>query len=955
MVLKFKGGAAWLLLAGATVVTACAAPAGGGGGGGGGEDMGSESANDAALVDSGSSSGGSSGTGGTGGTGGPGGEGGTGGTPVVTPDAAVATPDAAVATPDAAVETPDAAACTPAPESCNGADDDCDGETDEEFGLGSACDVGVGACQAAGTVVCGANGDSTCDAMPGVPGEETCNGADDNCDGQTDEGFGVGEPCFAGVGACEAPGLTICGVEGTECDAQPFPATEEVCNGLDDDCDGEIDNGLECGFICMGDFDCGGGLVCVEGQCVPPPDPCLGVICPEGQVCADGNCGDGFPLGALNAYGHHGGCDSWNACNDARTCADAACAHFGYGAATRFLEGVCDPALGLDCNLFSALPGPLDDAWTNEGGNCNIPVAYDVHCGPPADGTVRLADGDAVSGRVEVYHNGQWGTVCDDGWDGNSPVGLAGADVICRQLGFTGALEADYEGGVEGAGVIWLDDVACTGMEASLVDCPRAAFGVHNCAHVEDIHVRCLLPGQCRDDAQCGVGNHCDPVEHVCVEGPPPVVETTLLVCGGSAFDLSSLFVPGDGLVRGDGCAPTPTTRVLVITRGGVGQFNPAEVQAFVQRGGVVVTEHSAANDAYNAVFDTGVADGNFTGNCQDNINPAVRFNEGDAFWGDNGGLPLQDPATSGCGMDMAAFPEMVRLGGWDANTVSLGYADSGAGRLWLVEADWQDGQMEFDASSRGLLYYMLTHGQSQRGMIGSFRVTDGPLWSTPGQVSYSCVEACAMLFGGTAADYGCSNVEGVLNHRAFADGWGDEQFCVGEGVADDFKAPVDGPYACGQPGCSYSAFVNDHNCVGVNYCWRGAAEANADCANNPLWMPVSCQIASWEWSSDNVNAQTEASAEAIHALYTGCTHSGDGNEDGLCSLSGQGYVSVDKWHIQGCGASWWHIGGQFTGQCGGHDGDVVRRLVTSANGCYDYRPLPPPGPGVEPLPPVLQ
>ena len=85
------------------------------------------------------------------------------------PDGAVVTPDAAVATPDAAVSTPDAAACTPAPESCNGADDDCDGEIDEDFGLGDACDVGVGACQVAGTVVCGPNGDSTCDAVPGVP------------------------------------------------------------------------------------------------------------------------------------------------------------------------------------------------------------------------------------------------------------------------------------------------------------------------------------------------------------------------------------------------------------------------------------------------------------------------------------------------------------------------------------------------------------------------------------------------------------------------------------------------------------------------------------------------------------------------------------------------------------------------------------------------------------------
>ena len=65
------------------------------------------------------------------------------------------------------------------------------------------------------------------------------------------------------------------------------------------------------------------------------------------------------------------------------------------------------------------------------------------------EGAVRLADGlDASEGRVEIYHNGQWGTVCDDLWDTND------ATVVCRSLGFGGAAEAVQRWG-GGSGQIW--------------------------------------------------------------------------------------------------------------------------------------------------------------------------------------------------------------------------------------------------------------------------------------------------------------------------------------------------------------------------------------------------------------------------------------------------------------------------------------------------------------------
>ena len=94
------------------------------------------------------------------------------------------------------------------------------------------------------------------------------------------------------------------------------------------------------------------------------------------------------------------------------------------------------------------------------------------------------------AGRVEIYYNGQWGTVCDDNWD------LSDAKVVCRQLGFSGA-EAALRGGSSpaGTGKIWLDEVHCNGNELSLAECVHSGWGNHDCSHFEDAGVRCLVPG----------------------------------------------------------------------------------------------------------------------------------------------------------------------------------------------------------------------------------------------------------------------------------------------------------------------------------------------------------------------------------------------------------------------------------------------------------------------------
>ena len=117
---------------------------------------------------------------------------------------------------------------------------------------------------------------------------------------------------------------------------------------------------------------------------------------------------------------------------------------------------------------------------------------------------LRLVNGNvAHEGRLEIFHDGEWGTVCDDYWTDDD------AAVACRQLGYPGAepnggrfLRAHFG---QGTGPIWLDNVVCEGSELRLIDCPRLAegeeIGSHNCRHSEDVGIRCLEAGTANSPA----------------------------------------------------------------------------------------------------------------------------------------------------------------------------------------------------------------------------------------------------------------------------------------------------------------------------------------------------------------------------------------------------------------------------------------------------------------------
>jgi hypothetical protein len=172
----------------------------------------------------------------------------------------------------------------PSAEVCNAVDDDCDGPVDEGTS-GGACSTGLPGLCAAGTAMC-IGGVPSC--QQNAPASaETCNGIDDDCDGTTDEGNpGGGVACTTGLAGVCAAGVTQCDAGTLHCHSTA--AVPEVCNGLDDDCDGTADTD-----------DPGGGASCSTGQsgacaagqlhCQSASLACVADAAPTAELCDTGD------------------------------------------------------------------------------------------------------------------------------------------------------------------------------------------------------------------------------------------------------------------------------------------------------------------------------------------------------------------------------------------------------------------------------------------------------------------------------------------------------------------------------------------------------------------------------------------------------------------------------------------------------------------------------------------
>lgn len=198
--------------------------------------------------------------------------------------------------------------------------------------------------------------------------------------------------------------------------------------------------------------------------CTAPKE--LTVVYPNSECCSGSDCDESQQLPEYV---------SWSQCHDECETSPE-CIGFQYGKESEDSEH--DRCTTPDLCACWIINGACSDRVNN--------FAYDAYMFVAPTVPIKLSEGH--QGLVEVYHNGEWGTICSDQFT------TAAAEVICSQIGTTGGKIMEKDTYNTGAGHIWMDDILCAGNEKKIWNCAFNGWGNHNCEHLSDVGVECNPP-----------------------------------------------------------------------------------------------------------------------------------------------------------------------------------------------------------------------------------------------------------------------------------------------------------------------------------------------------------------------------------------------------------------------------------------------------------------------------
>jgi uncharacterized repeat protein (TIGR01451 family) len=182
-----------------------------------------------------------------------------------------------------------------------------------------------------------------------------------------------------------------------------------------------------------------------------------------------------------------------------------------------------------------------------------------------------------------------------------------------------------------------------------------------------------------------------------------------LMYCGSSSRMGANLYLGVGPLNEVSGCVPDANTQALLVSRSGTVAGNGAAWLAYLDAGGVIISEWRNAHIVHNEIYGTAYSEGAGFGDCSDNAMPSLKLNTDHGFWQANTGLTETPANVEGCGADLSAIVggegAVTALGGLvNTSTISFAIRPQGTGVFWLLEADWQDSSGSFTDDSRNFM-----------------------------------------------------------------------------------------------------------------------------------------------------------------------------------------------------------------------------------------------------------